>query len=204
MEQDRGFSLLELLLVLVCMAAIIAWAMHHYQVYQRREQTAQVQSDIKSLQRALDTYFHVTGCDQNGNFATAAATVSCTTLQQYDNNLVCSRPPIVAQYSAKIIETDQKTNDSPAKPIYQLEVQAALSSNLSAGQIAWYQQQLRAQSGSVTNILAWDSLPSNSYVQLGDQSWILNGAGQFFRSTETRRGNGGVTPPEYSGSFCAN
>jgi prepilin-type N-terminal cleavage/methylation domain-containing protein len=204
MEQTRGFSLLELLLVLVCMAAIISWAMHHYQVDQRREQTAQVQSDIKSLQRALDTYFHVTGCDQNGNFATTALTVSCTTLQQYDSDLVCSRAPIVVQYSAKMIETDQKTNSIPPKPIYQLEVQAELSSKLSSGQVAWYQQQLRAQSGNVTSTLVWDSLPSNSYVQLGDQSWILNGAGAFFRKTETQRGNGGVTPPQYSGSFCAN
>lgn len=203
MEQVKGFSLLELLLVLVCMAAIIAWAMHHYQVDQRREQTAQVQSDIKSLQRALDTYFHVTGCDQNGNFATATLTIPCTTLQQYDSDLVCSRAPIVTQYSGQIIETDQKTNDTPPKPVYRLQVQAELSSKLSAGQIAWYQQQLRAESGNVTNTLVWNSLPSNSYVQLGDQSWILNGAGQFFRSTETRRGSG-VTPPQYSGSFCAN
>lgn len=204
---NDGFSLIELLLVLVCMAAIIAWSMHHYQQDQRRSETLQVQSDIKSLQRALDTYFHAVGCDNTGAFANSSGAVTvpvdCETLKSY-GDVVCVRPPLVSQYAAQLIKTDQTTTSIPAKPIYQLEVQAVMASNLTANQIIWYQQQLQAKANPAGSTLIWDSLPTNSNVQFGDKSWILNGAGSFFRATENQRGSGGATPPEYSGSFCAN
>lgn len=206
-NHQKGFSLLELLLVLVCMAAIISWSLHNYKVRQRRAQTLQVQSDIKSLQRALDNYFHITGCDDTGVFAGSSANsieVSCETLQQYGNNIACSRAPLAVQYSAKIIKTDQVTTGTPPKPVYQLEVLAEMPSNFTGDQITWFQQELQAKTNVEGQTLVWDSLPTNSYVQLGDGSWILNGAGAFFRATENNRGSGGATSPQFSGSFCAN
>ena len=202
MNNQRGFSLLEVLLVLVCMAAIISWSMHHYQLHQRRAQTLQIESDIKSLQRALDTYFHVTGCEQNGNFA-APLTVACQTLQQYDNDVVCSRPPLILGYQPQVVNTGQTTTGDPSKPIYQLRVQAVIMQDLPLGQVNWYRQQLQAKSENGSYTLTWDSLPSNSYVQLGDKSWILNGSSAFFRATENQR-IPSTTPPANSGSFCAN
>ena len=198
-----GFTLLELLLVLVCMGAIISWSMHHYQQKQRRTQTLQIESDIKSLQRALDIYFHATGCKQNGEFAQAAGNINCQDLRQY-GDVVCNRPPLIAQYAAKLIDTGQKTQGTTPKPVYQLEIQAILSANLSDKQVTWFQQQLAAKTGAQNNILIWDSLPTNSYVQAGDNSWILNGAGAYFRASQNENGTGGAAMPEFSGSFCAN
>jgi prepilin-type N-terminal cleavage/methylation domain-containing protein len=198
-----GFTLLELLLVLVCMGAIISWSMHHYQQKQRRTQTLQIESDIKSLQRALDIYFHATGCKQNGEFAQAAGNINCQDLRQY-GDVVCSRPPFIEQYAAKLIDTGQTTHGLTPKPVYQLEIQAILSANLSDKQATWFQQQLAAKAGAQNNILIWDSLPTNSYVQAGDNSWILNGAGAYFRASQNENGTGGAAMPELSGSFCAN
>lgn len=199
-----GFSLLELLLVLVGIAAIASWTMHHYQIKQRRTQTLQIQSDIKTLQRALDSYFHITGCDQKGNFANSSSEVSCADLQKIDNQVMCARPPLVSQYTAQIILTDQVTADSQAKPIYKLKVQAKMNASFTADEIDWFNQELRGQTGALEDTLTWQSLPSNSYVQMGDESWVLNGASSFFRATENQRGSGGEPAPQYSGSFCAN
>lgn len=204
MIRRQGFSLLELLLVLVCIAAIVSWSIHHYQQQQRRAQTAQVLSDVKTSQRALDTYFHTQGCDQNGIFVNASSQVpvSCEKLQQMDSNVVCSRSPLVDQYIATIIKTDQTTAGAPPnKPIYRLVLQAAMNLELTPNQITWYQQELAAESSLGSN-LTWNSLPTNSYVQVGDNAWILNGAGAFFRATENQRPPGNL--PTYSGSFCAD
>lgn len=199
---DSGFSLIELLLVLVCMAAIVSWAMHHYQTKERRAQTLQVESDIKTWQRALDSYFHITGCDNRGNFS-GSLTPNCQTLQSISSDVVCSRSPLVAQYNAIIIETDQKTTGTVQKPVYQLEVQATLAATLSPGQISWYQAELQAKP-TTDNHLVWDALPTNSSVQAGDNFYILNGAGAAFRATENQNGAGGEAQPQSSGSFCAN
>jgi prepilin-type N-terminal cleavage/methylation domain-containing protein len=197
----RGFTLLELLLVLMCMAAIISWSIHHYQQIQRRQQTLLIESDIKSWQRTLDSYFHVTGCDAAGVFSNSAGslTPNCNILQQY-GDIVCSRLPLVTEYAAQIIKTDQNTAGNPAKPIYELEIRATFMGSLTAGQMTWYQQQLSAK-GAVGNVLAWDSLPANSDVQSGDKSWVLNGAGAFFRASENEQGTSAT--PDDSGSFCA-
>lgn len=201
LSKQKAFSLLELLLVIVCIAAITSWAVHHYQVTQRRAQTAQIESDVKSLQRALDSYFHVTGCKQSGVFE--QTTVDCETQLKPGSDVVCSRSPLVSAYQAQVIDTGQKTTDVNAKPIYRLEISAVLNtSQLSSGQITWYKQTLRASSASTGAILKWDSLPSNSYVQLGDGSWVLNGSTAFFKATENRRGT--LTNVETSGSYCAN
>jgi type II secretory pathway pseudopilin PulG len=205
-ELRNGFSLLEVLLVLVCMAAIISWTMHHYQLHERRAETLQIGSEVKSLQRALDTYFHTQGCDDQGifqNSTTDNIVVPCETLQPYGENIACSHQRLILQYTAQIIKTDQVTKDTPHRPIYQLQIQAVLDRNLTSQEVTWYQQQLQAQQNTGYN-LTWISLPTNSYVQMGDESWILNGAGAFFRAVENNRGAMGETPPKYSGSFCAN
>jgi hypothetical protein len=199
-----GISILELLLVLMCAAAIISWSINRYQIHQQRSRTLQIESDIKTFQRALDTYFHIQGCNSAGVFKNSTLEVSCEDLQQYSDNLVCSRAPWVTQYAGLIIKTDDVTKATPPKPIYQLQIQALLSDKISTGQQQWLQQQLQAKNNENSGILYWDSLPTNSYVQQGDNNWILNGDGSFFRATENTRGATGMNMAEYSGSYCAN
>lgn len=201
----QGFSLIELLLVLVCMAAILSWTMHHYQQHQRRAQMMQVQSDIKSWQNALDNYFHRTGCNQNGVFSGSSADVvdiDCATLQG-SGDIICNRAPLITQYAAQLIKTDQTTADT-AKPIYQLRVRAIFATTLTPGQMAWYQQELHAKAGTNSAMLVWDSLPTVTNVQPGDKSWVINGSGAFFRATENKRTPADDTSPDSSGSFCAH
>ncbi|MBS0349621.1 MAG: hypothetical protein JSR33_00300 [Proteobacteria bacterium] len=199
-----GISILELLLVLMCAAAIISWSINRYQIHQQRSQTIQMETDIKVLQRALDTYFHIQGCNNLGIFKNTLLEVSCKDLQEYSKEVVCSRSPWVTAYASKIIKTDDMTQTSPPKPIYQLQIQAVLSSQVSSGQQQWLQQQLKAKESDDERMLYWDSLPTNSYVQQGDSNWILNGDSSFFRAVENSRGAAGVIMAEYSGSYCAN
>lgn len=203
MSKPHGFSLLEILLVLVCMATIIAWSMHHFQQQQRRIEMIQIQSDIKSLQRALNNYFHNMGCDAQGKFANTSLEISCQTLQQSGADIVCERPPLVKQYSARLILTDQKTQGTQPKLIYQLQVQANMAHSTSS-ELDWYIQELKASQTSRDNILYWDSMPSNSYVELGDNTWVLAGAGAAFRAKANETGAGSSPAPQYSGSYCAN
>jgi type II secretory pathway pseudopilin PulG len=202
--KNNGFSLLEILLVLVCMAAIITWSMHHFQQKQRRTQMIQIQSDVKSLQRAVNDYFHNTGCDSKGKYANDSLEISCQSLQQSGADIVCDRPPLVKQYSSRLILTDQKTQDNQPKFIYRLQVQADMNSHSTPSEIAWYIKELKANSSSGNNTLYWNSLPSNSYVELGDNAWILAGAGASFRARANENGAGSSPPPQYSGSNCAN
>lgn len=200
--KHSGFTLLETLLVLVCMAAIISWSMHHYQLKQRRVQTLQIESDVKSLRQALDVYFHAAGCKQNGEFSNQVGEISCQELQAF-GEVVCSRAPVVAQYTAKLIDTKQTTQGPTLKPVYQLEIQAQISPTLNSKQVALLRQQLVAEAGS-GNTLIWDSLPSNSAGKSGDNTWVLDGAGAFFRAAQNQNGADGAPMPEFSGSFCAN
>ncbi len=194
--------MLELLLVLVCIAAISSWAMHHYKIRQRRAQTEQVQSDVKSLQLALDNYFHTTGCAIEGRF-TGSFAINCQSLQS-GNSVVCSRPPLVTEYQTAILKSQNATAGPNPKPIYRLQVRAVMNTDLlSAGQIAWYQQKLRASANSKSDTLIWESLPSSSYVQLGDGTWVLNASNNFFRSTEIKRSGNLLNAPS-AGSFCVN
>lgn len=186
------------------MATIITWSMHHFQQKQRRTQMIQIQSDVKSLQLALNSYFHNIGCDIQGKYADNSLEISCQTLQQSGIDVVCDRPPLVKQYSGRLILTDQKTQDAQPKLIYRLQIQADMDSSATVSEIAWYIQELKASSESANNTLYWDSLPSNSYVELGDNSWILAGAGASFRAKANENGSGSTPAPKYSGSFCAN
>lgn len=203
--KQRGYTLLELLLVLVCFAAIAAWTINHYQQKVRRSQTLQVSSDVKSLQRALDSYFHVVGCKpQNGEFA-QSLTVDCASQLQANYSVVCERQPLITNYIAKVIDTGKMTQDKKyPKHIYQLLIQAKMDGQLTQEQMQWYAQTLGATVDNAdSNSLNWVSVPSNSYVQLGDNNWILSGANNVFRATENSR-TYNAAKTDSSGSLCAD
>ncbi len=203
--KQRGYTLLEVLLVLVCFAAIAAWTINHYQQKVRRSQSLQVSSDVKSLQRALDSYFHVVGCKpQMGEFA-QSLTVDCVSQLQASYPVVCERPPLIASYAAKVIDTGKMTEDKKyPKHIYQLQIQANMDGQFTKEQMQWYAQSLGATVGNGdSNTLNWLSVPSNSYVQLGDNNWILSGASNVFRTTENNR-TFNAAQTNASGSLCAN
>ncbi len=69
------------------------------------------------------------------NATTDNINVPCETLQQYGENIVCNHPELITQYQAMIIKTDQTTQDKPNKPIYQLEIQAIVGTQLTLSEI---------------------------------------------------------------------
>ncbi len=205
MKQKAAFTLLELLLVLICVAAIASWSIHHYQQKVRRAQTLQILSDVKSLQRALDSYFHNVGCKPDSGQFVQNLIVDCEAKLKTKYPVVCERLPLVVNYITKVIDTGKMTQDkNNPKHIYQLEVQAVMDSNLTADQMKWYGQILNAtEETSETQTLSWISFPANSYVQLGDNNWILAGASNVFRATENSRTFNAANTAS-SGSLCAN
>ncbi len=201
MLKQQAFTLVELLLVLVCIAIITLWSTHRYQLYQRRTQVLQIQTDLLAWRHAANTYFHAHGCDRDGSFFQLGV-VNCEQLQQV-YPLKCNRPPLVVSYLAKIKDTGRKTADNHGeKPIYAIEIRAAMSSKVKPDEIVWYQKQLHADmSKPIDNTLIWSSLPSNSYVEFSNSSWVLDGAGKVFRSGENYKLINNLTGAT-AGSFC--
>ena len=65
-RKQAGFTLVELLMVLLGIAVILSLSIHRYRNYQRRIELAGVKSDIVSIQQALNRYYHTIGCYSDG------------------------------------------------------------------------------------------------------------------------------------------
>ena len=202
--KQRGFTLIELLMVLVGMAVILLFSIHRYRIYHRSIEMAGVKNDIKSVQQALNRYYHVEGCDIKGLFPDDKRTPSMTELGLD----VPGRPPIVPiandAYVAKVVKVvDTQKKSKEDKPLYALRVQAKLNTNYTDKEMMWYQQALGAESVS-SHTLTWVVLPSNTAAAPGTRLWILKSEAEQFRKMENKLGQNAGLKLDHSSSYCAH
>ncbi len=182
---QRGFTLLEVLLVLAISGVLLTVSIRGYRQYQQEGQLAQVRSDLSLLYAGLSQYYFNTGCN-SVSVASAAGefkgdltpNVSALPLPMFGEALPQSRGPIVQKYEVAIIDTGEKT--TAEKHIYQLQVTAKISRDalLGAGK---YAQLLRAGSRNGRR-LRWTMLPNARPVESSGPLWLLDATRDGFRA----------------------
>ena len=176
----KGYTLLELLLVLVVIAGISLMSINQYQRYREQTDIAAVKSDVLLIQQALNRYFHrqlctgVSGTYQ-GNLIPAIVSdlgLSASYLQ---------REPIVSVYSVKVKDSGFTT--AKQKKIYVLEVSAVLDPSLSLQRQTWFEHVLQAGELKEGKLI-WISLPNALALSPHRVFWAMSGEQQLFREMQ--------------------
>lgn len=189
-HSQAAFTLIEILCVLAIFAVILMMGVKRFQQYREKMQTVSVQSDIKQIEMALDQYFYATGCDVSGRFPPekqhpSLADLGITTFD--------ARLPLVVGYSVQVVDSGQKTIDQ--RPIYVLQMTAALNSTVSLQQINWYKQLFNAERVDKNNLI-WQTMPNNSVTNSLNPYWVLDGQRAVFRKIQN-----GLQTTQYR--YCA-
>lgn len=197
--QRHGFSLLELLLVLIVMASIAFMAINRYQLYEHEKDILAVKQNVNLLFNAANAYYHICCSATNGvkSGCTSCANnqfcINISALKNYQKgllmpNLIESKLAELGDYrvSAKYLGQTLDTK----KPIYQLSIITTLNIPLGFNNntIDWYQNILGASRifpGPKQNQLAWDKLPSYSVPTTTSSLWIASSGLRQFKEVMT-------------------
>jgi len=180
MQAARGYTLLELLLVVVVIASLSLLTINHYRRVQQRADVASVENDVLLIRQALNHYFQqqlCTGMDGTYQGKTAPKLVDDLGLSVNDEN----REPIVTQYDAAVVDTNLKTEDQ--KRLYSLQVSATLNPTFSAQRQAWYKKQLHAAQLKDGKLI-WSSRANSSAIHPKRVMWPMSGDMRQFRQME--------------------
>lgn len=178
---EKGFTLLETLLVIGIVAGILIFSVNQYRAYERQADLAAVKSDVTLIRQALNRYYHIQGCQTDGRFAgnLTPTIVELGLPASYEN-----REPIVSGgYSAVIVDTQHKT--ASGKPIYRLRVKAVLPASYNAAQVHWYANALHGTVAHGTT-LQWTGLPNVADNKASQTLWVLNGQAAQFKAAKTK------------------
>lgn len=182
-EKQRGISLLELLLVLVGIAILTLASIHRYRDYHRQTEMAEIKSDITIIIRALNNYFHITGCNTDGTFPADKREPSMHELGL--NNSYQSRLPLVVHYIPHIVASGDHTKRN--KPIYLLQINVEFNHTITNSQLAWYKQALNATAIAPTSHrLSWQILPGTNVTADNNNLWILTSSKKLFQKMANR------------------
>jgi type II secretory pathway pseudopilin PulG len=163
-----GASLLELLLALSIIGVIIILGIQRYQSYQQLAQIAEVKTDLQEIFNALNIYFYINGCQQNGDFKGSLAPDLDKDLNL--GKLKQGHSPFIYQYKARLEIFGNRKSDG--KPLYQFIIRADMTP-LSHQQLNyWLGQTHGFDKDDRKNQLQWRLLPRQELYQ-PNQNWIF-------------------------------
>lgn len=158
MGQQQGFTLLEMILVIIVMAMIAVMTLRGYQRYQAKVVVAEIKNDLVQITDGLDLYYSVEGCDSMGNFPQDKASPVVADLV---DESISNRPPVIVGYHVLIIPTAEVTQEPYPKKINSFQIRATLNPKLSAAKVEWYRQKLDARA-AIGHMLMWTMLPKHA------------------------------------------
>lgn len=167
---NKGFSLLEMLLVLVIAVIFIIMSTRYYESYKKTRDIGLFQTSVSELMGALNQYYFMHCLRESNVFAG----MNVKTLQ--DAGLVGGglyNPWNNNQFTVQIV--------NPSSPgttgFYVLRVTANINNVRMAN---YLRGALNADAGT-GNVVTWTRLPLNTRDDLSSHQWILNqGPGQQF------------------------
>lgn len=169
-NRHNGFSLLELMLVLVLIAVILIVGIGRYQLYRREKDIAALQQNIDMLFLALNTDYRI-NCRASSTYK---PNISNLKFNFIDTRLA----PSIANYAVNASQIGTTTASN--KPIYQLSVSVTLPPNTPIDTMSFYQQKLNATTFSGTT-LTWTRLPSYSIPGVSGGLWISTSGLRTFK-----------------------
>ncbi len=190
----KGYTVLELLFVIVLIAIMLVFSLSRYARYLASTQNQLIKNDILTLQMALQDYFHEVGCNASGEFMGRLNPdlQADLHLNARDQN----RLPNIVNYSAyitkKAIQTDYQ------KPLYNLGIIAQFNTNLSNLSLDEYAKTLGA-TGQTGHELFWEISPLQSLL-LPQGLWIMRFSRDLFRQQENQKLEGAHF---HAYSYCA-
>ena len=173
---QRGFSLLELLIVLVVASGLILFGTTRYQQYKQERDLAVISQNVAQLFLALDqNYFE--NC--KGELAINGQLQPSVSSEEYGklrNTLLVENS---ADYRVSVKNLGLvEAEGMPEKNIYQLVVRVNLAVDPKV--IDWYQSSLQATDKEDSNTLVWRRLPGFISTQ-NQQNWINDGTLRYFK-----------------------
>lgn len=186
-KEQRGFSLLELLLVLVIISIIMYLGITRYFTYKREADIQIIQQNVNLLFNSLNDYYY-SCCNSQipRNFCTAEDNfvVNQQALQKEHlwPNLISTSIATPNDYSVAVNKIGSTLS---GKDIYQVIVQLTLT-NVSSASSHYYQTILGATSllntaGTSGFTLAWIRLPTYSIPKMSGHLWIQNTGLNYFK-----------------------
>ncbi len=162
----RGYTLLEVLLVLAIGAAMMAVGLKAYRHIQQKSDVMQIRMDVQELQMALLKYYRFRGC-LDGQFPDLHPRIS--QLSEHDQ-LPHKREPLIDAYEVSVVPMQDRTLHR--KQRYQLRVDAVLNAKAPLS-INVYQKLLGAGRIAARH-LVWQMLPLARSVTKTDALWVAN------------------------------
>ncbi len=181
MNKQFGFTLTEVLLVILVAAVIVLISVRRYFIYRHELYISQVRNDVATIFSAMREYYQAEGCKSDGIFN---GSVDSDLIDGGQLQLAWDRRlPLITHYQAFILDTDKQTSDK--KEIYQFQVKATLSDDYSPSD---YQGILNAGS-SDEQILIWQNLPNQNVEDTVSSLWILNAERNVFKQAVAEEGD---------------
>ena len=179
---QRGFSMLEMLLVIAIIASVLLFSLNRYYYYQRISEAAILQSRILLLQQKLEQYFHNAGCYNDGhfsgNFNPALSVVVGEAKEQFLSSATVSRYTVEIKDSGRI--NKQKL------PIYYLSIKVDFNPTVSLKKIQWYSVRLKANF-LLGRQLVLQNMIGQKTLERSNSLWIMSSSRDTFRLREQQR-----------------
>ena len=189
-KQQQGFSLIELLLVLVVMVSILLAGYHRYQQYIIKKDLAIVRQNVAMLFNSLDAYYAQLVSNAKPLPCTQGViSVSKAELLQQSlwPQLLSSNLAAVTDYGVSSnqtpIEIKELTSNEACHYTHQLIVTVYLDPSIT--NLSWYASMLEAK---VENgKLQWTKMPGYTYTRsgMGSDLWIMGGELAVFKKALT-------------------
>lgn len=192
--REKGFMIMEMILVITLAAIIILVGLQYYRNYNRVMQLELVAHDIATLRASLNRFYDALPCDGHGVLQNDLD-VDLITQLDIPHSLT-GRAPYVTGYHAFIVDSAVVTNQQ--KPVYMLEVRADIASAYLSAMSSLTQRFAATRYND--NTIYWRSLSNNSTTDPGSDLWDLNVSRDAFRNLKnsTTLSAGG-----YSHAYCA-
>ena len=177
-RQTAGFTLLEILLVILLMAGIGFLTLNQYQKHRMTKNVEEVQRNVAVVSQALTDYYR-THCQADQDF-----TVTFNNLKNAGliPAVVEQRNPLIQYYQVSAVPIGKTT--ITGKRLYQLRL--TLMMNIKDGALQWYKDRLGATlASSNPNMLTWTFIPGNTSPQTDTGQWVMMAGLQMFKEMMT-------------------
>jgi len=166
--KSTGITLLEQLLVIAVFSVITILTAQRYFSYQQQKEIHLIKADIGTIFAALDNYFHLSGCNNDGIFAGKIKPDLMDDLKIHF--LLSGSNRYLENFRAEIVKTT--LHFANTKPSYQYVISAKAKS-LPTPMLNYLANRTNSfYADEEKQLLQWKSLPSASYGKPSSH-WIL-------------------------------